>query len=154
MARISYRKTFDRGYSRLGLIPVAARPKAWVCGRSLAEIRVPTPPGARMFVSYACCVLSDRGLLRRAYRMSRGGLPSVCAFVCARKRERDREAGIVRGPTPTRVCCVMGGGGRKNMFRLVNNDHTPIIGLFHLRCMFNAFKPGIHPKFKYSVRTS
>jgi len=77
MARISYWKTFDCGYSRLELISVVARPKAWVCGRSLAGIRVRTPPEARMFVSYGC-VLSGRGLLRRADRMSRGGLPSAC----------------------------------------------------------------------------
>ena len=81
MARISYWKTFDCGYSRLGLIPVAARPKAWVCGRSLAGIRVRTSPGARMFVSYGCCVLSSIGLLRRADRMSTGGLPCVCVCV-------------------------------------------------------------------------
>ena len=38
--------------------PVAARSKAWVCGRSLARIA----PGAWVFFSCECCVLSGRRL--------------------------------------------------------------------------------------------
>ena len=43
-------------------ITVAARSEAWVCGRSLAGMRVRIPPGAWMSVSCECCVLSGRGL--------------------------------------------------------------------------------------------
>ena len=43
-------------------IPVAAHSKAWVSGRSLAEIVDSNPAGAWMYVSSECCVLSGRGL--------------------------------------------------------------------------------------------
>jgi hypothetical protein len=43
-------------------IAVAARSKAWVCGRSLTRIVGSNPPGAWMSVSCECCVLSGRGL--------------------------------------------------------------------------------------------
>jgi hypothetical protein len=42
-------------------IPVAARSKAWVCGRSLAGI-VDSNPAGGMDVSCEVCVLSGRGL--------------------------------------------------------------------------------------------
>jgi len=41
---------------------VAARSKAWVWGRSPAEIMGSNPTGAWMFVWCKCCVLSGRGL--------------------------------------------------------------------------------------------
>jgi hypothetical protein len=41
--------------------PVAARSKAWVCGRSHAEIVASNPSGG-MDVCCECCVLSGRGL--------------------------------------------------------------------------------------------
>jgi hypothetical protein len=41
---------------------VAARPGAWVCGRSLPGIAVSNPAGAWMSVCSKCCVLSGRGL--------------------------------------------------------------------------------------------
>ena len=44
------------------LVPVAARSKAWVCGRSLARIVGSNPAGAWMSVCCECCVLSDRAL--------------------------------------------------------------------------------------------
>ena len=37
-------------------IPVAARSKAWVCGRSLAEIAASNPAGALKSVFCECCV--------------------------------------------------------------------------------------------------
>ena len=43
-------------------IPVAARSKAWVCGRLLAGIAGSNPSGAWMSVSCECCVLSGRGI--------------------------------------------------------------------------------------------
>jgi hypothetical protein len=39
-------------------VPVAARSKAWVCGRSPAEIVGSNPTGFGMFVCCKCCVLS------------------------------------------------------------------------------------------------
>ena len=42
-------------------VPVAARSKAWVCGRSFAEI-VGSNPAGGMDVCCECCVLSGRGL--------------------------------------------------------------------------------------------
>ena len=53
-------------------VPVVARSKAWVCGRSSVEIVGSNPIGG-MDVFYECCVLS----LRRAYRSCRGVQPSV-----------------------------------------------------------------------------
>jgi hypothetical protein len=43
-------------------ILVAARSKAWVCGRLLFGMRVRIPQGAWMYVSCECCVLWGRGL--------------------------------------------------------------------------------------------
>ena len=42
-------------------VPLTARSKAWVCGRSPAEI-VGSNPTAGMDVCCECCVLSDTGL--------------------------------------------------------------------------------------------
>jgi hypothetical protein len=43
-------------------IPVAARSKAWVCGRSLAGIAGSNSVLAWIFVCCECCAMSDRGL--------------------------------------------------------------------------------------------
>ena len=42
-------------------VPVAARSKAWVCGRALAGV-VGSNPVGDMDVCSECCVLSGRGL--------------------------------------------------------------------------------------------
>jgi len=55
-------------------IPVAARSRAWVCGRSLDGIAGSNPAGD-MVVSWNCCVFSDRGVSQ-----SSGGV-SGCDFV-------------------------------------------------------------------------
>ena len=57
-------------------ISVAARPKAWLYGRSLAGI-VGSNPADGMDVCVECCVLSDRGLCDGADHSSRGVLPNV-----------------------------------------------------------------------------
>jgi hypothetical protein len=57
-------------------VPVAAQRKAWVCGRSPAEITGSNPTGDTD-VCCECCVLSGRGLLRRADHSSRRVLPNV-----------------------------------------------------------------------------
>ena len=41
-------------------VPVAARSKAWVCGRSIARVMVTNPTGV-VDVCCECCVLSGRG---------------------------------------------------------------------------------------------
>jgi len=43
-------------------VPVAARSKAYVCGRSTAEIVCSNPTGGHGCLSCDCCVLSGRGL--------------------------------------------------------------------------------------------
>ena len=43
-------------------IPVAARPKAWVCGGLHAGIVGSKPAGDMDSVSFECCVLSGRGI--------------------------------------------------------------------------------------------
>jgi len=55
---------------------VALWSKAWVCGRSPAEIVGMIPPEAWMYVPFECCVLSERGLcdelitrLEESYRL-------------------------------------------------------------------------------------
>ena len=46
------------------LIPLAARSKAWVCGRSLAGIVCSNPAGAWMCAYFKCCVLCRRSLFQ------------------------------------------------------------------------------------------
>ena len=46
------------------IIELAARSKAWVCGRSLAKVAGSNPGGAWMSVCCECCVLSGRGLCK------------------------------------------------------------------------------------------
>ena len=58
-------------------IPVAARSKAWVCGRSLARIVGSSPSGCVavcLLLSVVCCQVE---YLRRADHSSRGVLLSV-----------------------------------------------------------------------------
>jgi len=60
----------------LSSIPVDARSKAWVCGRSLLGLRVRIPSGAWMSVCCECCQVERS--LRRADHSSSRVLPSVC----------------------------------------------------------------------------
>jgi hypothetical protein len=58
-------------------IPVAARSKAWVCGRSLAGIADSNPAGDMdVCLLWVLCVFSYKSL-RRVDHSSRGVLPSV-----------------------------------------------------------------------------
>jgi len=67
---------------------VAERSKGWVCSRSLAGFLISNPAGGMESVSCECCVLSSRGLLRRAGHSSRGFLPSVVSLsVIAKPQE-------------------------------------------------------------------
>jgi hypothetical protein len=60
----------------IGLIPLDARPKAWVCGRSLTDITSVIPVGGTNvpLVSVVVRYVS----LRRADPSSRGVLPNIC----------------------------------------------------------------------------
>jgi len=79
-------------------VPVAAPSTVWVCGRSLAGLRAPVPPGAWSSVCCECCVLSGRGL-RRSDPSSRGFLSTVVYM-----SECDSKASTMRRPWSTRDC--------------------------------------------------
>ena len=65
------------------LVPVAARSKAWVYGRSLAEIVGSNPTGgAWMFVFCECCVLSGRGLCDGLITRPEESNRLCCVVVC------------------------------------------------------------------------
>jgi hypothetical protein len=84
-------------------VPVAARSKVWVCGRSLAGIAGSNPAGAWMSVFCECCVLSGRGLCvglitrpEEPYRLS------VRLSVC------NLETSTLRRPGPELDYCATG----------------------------------------------
>ena len=70
-------------------VPVAARSKTWVCGRSLAEIVGSNRAGSMdACLLWVLCVVGYRSL-RRADHSSKGVLPSVvCLSVTANPRYR------------------------------------------------------------------
>jgi hypothetical protein len=82
-------------FSKLGYtwpIPVAARSKAWVCGRSLTGIVGSNPAGVMdVCLLRVLCVARYRSL-RRAGHSSRGVLPSVVClkYVIAKPRKMRR----------------------------------------------------------------
>jgi len=78
-------------------IPVAARSKAWVFGRSLAGILGSIPSSSRSVVQ-------------------RSGVP-----------ECDRKASIFRRLWPTRGCCAMGGRIYGKVFTYYHSSHLSII---------------------------
>jgi len=59
-------------------LPVAARSKAWVCGRSLAGIAGSNPAGGIDVLSVVSVVCCQVEVSVWADHSSRGGLPSVC----------------------------------------------------------------------------
>jgi hypothetical protein len=79
-------------------IPVAARSKAWVCGRSLARTWT-RGHGCLSLVSVVCCQVevsaSGWSLVQRS--------PAECGV-----SKCDREASIMRRPWPTRGCRAVG----------------------------------------------
>ena len=60
------------------LFPVAARSKAWVCGRSLAGI-VGSNPAGGLDVSCECCLLSSRALCVGLITRPEESYPVLCA---------------------------------------------------------------------------
>ena len=86
----------------LNAIPVAARFKAWACGRPLTAIVGSNPAGTRMSGSCECCVLSRRGFASGWCQVQRS--PTECGV-----SECDREETIKRRrPWATRSCCDVG----------------------------------------------
>jgi hypothetical protein len=65
------------------MVPVAARSKAWVCGRSPAEFVGSNPAGGGgMDVCCECCVLSGRGLCDELITRSGESCGLWCVVVC------------------------------------------------------------------------
>ena len=89
-------------------IPVTARSKEWVCGRSLAGIvGSNSAGGGLMFVRCEYCVLSGRGLCVGLNHSSRGVLPSVvCLSVTVNPRQRE-DPGPLEAVAPwSKVTCT------------------------------------------------
>jgi len=62
-------------------VPVTARSKAWVCGRSLAGI-VGSRPTGFMDVCCECCVMSGRGLCDELITRPEKSNRLLCVVVC------------------------------------------------------------------------
>jgi len=76
---------------------MAARSKAWVCGRS-GEIMGLNPTGAWMPVCCECCMLSGRGLCDEVITRPEGSYGLWCVVVY------DIESSWMRRPCPTGGC--------------------------------------------------
>jgi hypothetical protein len=76
------------------LVPVATQSKAWVCGRSPAEMWVWIPLGAWLFVCGKCCVLLGRGLRNELITRPEESYWLWCIIVC------DLETSRMRRPWP------------------------------------------------------
>ena len=63
-------------------VPVAARSKAWVCGRSSAEIVGSNPAGAWRSAFCECCVLLGRGLCDELITRPEESYRLWCVVVC------------------------------------------------------------------------
>jgi len=79
-------------------IPVPARSKVWVCGRSLAEIVGSNPTGRMSVASIVCCGLDANAL---GWSLVKRSPTEFGVFEC------DREASITRNLWPTRGCCAI-----------------------------------------------
>jgi len=92
-------KKYSSNYST-SPVSVAARSKAWVCGRSSAEIVVSNPTGAWMFFCCECGVLTGRGLYDELITRQEESYRLCCVVVCA------LETSWMREPWPTGGCCA------------------------------------------------
>jgi len=75
-------------------------PVAWVCVRSLLELRIRVPQAASMFLSCECCVLS-REASEGGWSPVRRSLNEYGVPECS------RETSIMKRPLPTRGCCAI-----------------------------------------------
>ena len=60
---------------------MAARPKAWVCGRSLAEIAGSNPAGGVISISCECCLCQVEVSATGRSLVQRSPTECVCVFV-------------------------------------------------------------------------
>ena len=72
-------------------VPVAVRSKAWVCGRSPAEIVGSNPTGGKD-VCRECCVLSGRGLCDELIARPEESYRLCCVVVCDLGNLKNEEA--------------------------------------------------------------
>jgi hypothetical protein len=84
------------GHSRSLPIPMAVRSKAWVCGRSLAEIVGSNPAGGNACLSFECCVLSGRCLCEELITRPEESYRLWCVWVWTRNLINEEAVG----------CCV------------------------------------------------
>ena len=80
---------------------MAARSKALVCGRSLAEIVGSNPTGAWMSVCFECCVLSGRGLCDELITGPEESYQLRCIVVCDQEPSRMRRQWPALGRSAT-----------------------------------------------------
>jgi hypothetical protein len=74
--------SFSKRYVLFTPVPVVAPSKAWVCGRSPAEIVGSDPPGTWIPVSCECCVSSGRGLCEELVTRLEESYLLRCVVVC------------------------------------------------------------------------
>ena len=83
-------------------IPVTARSKARVCGRSLAEIVGSNPARTWISVCCECCVLSIRGLCEELITRLEESYRLWCVVVCDLETSRMRKQWPTLGCSATR----------------------------------------------------
>ena len=71
-------------------VPVAARSKAWVCGRLPAVIVGSNPTGGMDVVCCECCVLSGRGFCDELITRPEESYRLWCVVVCNLETSRMR----------------------------------------------------------------
>ena len=76
---------------------MAARSKAWVCGRWLAGT-VGLNPAGGMVVSFDCCVLSGRGLCDEPIARPEESYRLWCVVVCDLEISMNEEVMTLVGP--------------------------------------------------------
>ena len=81
---------FKHIYALVVPVSVAARSKAWVCGRSTTEIVGSKPPGAWMYLYCQCCVLSGKGLCDELITRPDESYELWCVVVCDLETSRMR----------------------------------------------------------------
>jgi hypothetical protein len=103
LRQANYTSTFQNTNFPLFMpVPVAARSKAYVCGRSPTEIVVSNPTGAWIFVCCECCVLSGRGLCDELITRPEESYRLWCVVVCDLETLRMRNPWHALGRSATK----------------------------------------------------
>ena len=87
-------------------VPVAARSKAYVCGRSPAEIVGSNPTRGMDVCRSECCVLSGRGLCDKLITRPEESYRLWCVVVCDLKTSRMRRPWPALGRSATKKMVV------------------------------------------------